>query len=230
MKAFIEWAVDSMAYFNWQIFSWCLKQPLLFRVIPAKVYLCGFEHLNILHTHMLCMFYFITDGYQNSRFCSFASIIRRDYETSLHLHQRSLIGQHRLRISPKPVHLVESGPHFIKGFSLQFKWWKCCFTLTLIPIQWSLKKLFMARQLCCHGMCKNLWSDGRLWNYSKAKFPSNSNCGQKIFSETCTTVGTVADQSLREGGHDSAEIRRPVIQSPVQSPILYDKVIYGCWI
>ena len=25
-------------------------------------------------------------------------------------------------------------------FSLQFKWWKFCFTLTLIPIQWSLKK------------------------------------------------------------------------------------------
>ena len=43
----------------------------------------------------------------------------------------------------------------------------------------------MARQLCCRGMCKNLLrSDGQQRNYSKAKFPSNLNCGQKIVSET----------------------------------------------
>ena len=46
-------------------------------------------------------------------------------------------------------------------------------------------RLYMARQLCCCGMCKNLlWSDGQQRNYSKPKFPSNSNCGQKIVSET----------------------------------------------
>ena len=45
--------------------------------------------------------------------------------------------------------------------------------------------LYMARQLFCCGMCKNLLqSDGQQWNYSKAKFPSNFNCGQKIISET----------------------------------------------
>ena len=37
----------------------------------------------------------------------------------------------------------------------------------------------------CRGMCKNLLrSDGQQRNYSKAKFPSNLNCGQKIVSET----------------------------------------------
>ena len=43
----------------------------------------------------------------------------------------------------------------------------------------------MARQLCCRDMCKNLLrSDGQQQNYSKAKFLSNLNCGQKIVSET----------------------------------------------
>ena len=43
----------------------------------------------------------------------------------------------------------------------------------------------MARQVCCHAMCKNLsGSDGRQWNYSKATFPANFNCAQKIVSET----------------------------------------------
>ena len=46
-------------------------------------------------------------------------------------------------------------------------------------------RLYMARRLCCCGMCKNLlWSDGQQRNYSKPKFPSNLNCGQKIVSET----------------------------------------------
>ena len=47
------------------------------------------------------------------------------------------------------------------------------------------KILYMARQLCCRGMCKILLrSDGQQRNYGKAKFPSNLNCGQKNVSET----------------------------------------------
>ena len=47
------------------------------------------------------------------------------------------------------------------------------------------KILYMARQLCCRGMCKNLLrSDGQQRSYGKAKFPSNLNCGQKTVSET----------------------------------------------
>ena len=46
------------------------------------------------------------------------------------------------------------------------------------------KILYMARQLCCHGMCKNsLQFDGQQRNYTKVKFPLNSNCGQKIISK-----------------------------------------------
>ena len=42
----------------------------------------------------------------------------------------------------------------------------------------------MTRQLCCRDMYKILfWSDGQQPNYSKAKFPSNLNCGQNFFSE-----------------------------------------------
>ena len=44
--------------------------------------------------------------------------------------------------------------------------------------------LYMARQLCCRGMCKKLLRPGRQqWNYSKANFPSNLNCGQNAVSE-----------------------------------------------
>ena len=40
--------------------------------------------------------------------------------------------------------------------------------------------LYMVRQLCCRGMCKNfLRSYGQQWNYDKAKFPSHLNCQQK---------------------------------------------------
>ena len=47
------------------------------------------------------------------------------------------------------------------------------------------KILYMARQLCCRGMCKNLLrSDGQQRSYGKAKFPSYLNCGQKTVSET----------------------------------------------
>ena len=83
--------------FNRRIFSWRPEQPLLFRVILAKVYLCGFCHLNTLHTHTQCMFYFITDGYQNSIFSNIASIPSQDYEKSHRLKRRPLIGQPSLR-------------------------------------------------------------------------------------------------------------------------------------
>ena len=44
--------------------------------------------------------------------------------------------------------------------------------------------LYVARQPCCGGMCKTLlWFNGQQRSYSKAKFPSNLNCG-KIVSET----------------------------------------------
>ena len=47
------------------------------------------------------------------------------------------------------------------------------------------KILYMARQLCCRGMCKYLLrSDGQQRSYGKAKFPSYLNCGQKTVSET----------------------------------------------
>ena len=49
----------------------------------------------------------------------------------------------------------------------------------------AYKMLYMAWQLCCRGMCKYLLrSDFQQRNYSKAKFPSNLNCRQKIVSET----------------------------------------------
>ena len=45
----------------------------------------------------------------------------------------------------------------------------------------ATKFLYMARQPCCRGMCKNLLRcDCQQRNYSKGKFPSNLNCGQKI--------------------------------------------------
>ena len=38
--------------------------------------------------------------------------------------------------------------------------------------------------MCCRGICKNLLrSDGQQRNYSKAKFPSNLNCGQNSLVE-----------------------------------------------
>ena len=83
--------------FNRRIFSWRPEQPLLLRSFLQKVYLCGFDNLNMLHTHTLYMFYFITDGYQNSIFCNIASIQSRDYDKSHRLKQRSLIGQPSLR-------------------------------------------------------------------------------------------------------------------------------------
>ena len=63
----------------------------------CKKYLCGFEHRNTLHTRMLCMFYFITDCYQNLMYYWFASIPRRDHEKSHLLKQLLLTSQPSLR-------------------------------------------------------------------------------------------------------------------------------------
>ena len=80
-------------------------------------------------------------------------------------------------------HIYVSGPghHFTNGFSVAFQIrWKFRFTLISNLIEWSLKKLYIVRQLCCRGMCRNLSrSDGQQRNNSKAKFPSNLNYGQK---------------------------------------------------
>ena len=83
------------------------------------------------------------------------------------------------------VHLVQ-GPISLTVFPSQFQ-----FDGNFVSLSsrfWysdHYKILYMARQLCCRGMCKNLlWSDSQQRNYSKAKFPSNWNCRQKIVSET----------------------------------------------
>ena len=80
--------------------------------------------------------------------------------------------------------LPGSGAHFTNVFSIAFQIrWKLCFTLTSILKQWSLQILYMARQLCCRGMCKNLLrSDGQQRRHGKAKFPSNLIYGQKTVS------------------------------------------------
>ena len=74
------------------------------------------------------------------------------------------------------------GARFTNGFSISIQIRrKFRFTLTSVSTQWSLHKiLYMARHLCCRGMCKIfLPSDGQQRSYGKAKFPSNLNCGQK---------------------------------------------------
>ena len=54
------------------------------------------------------------------------------------------------------------------------------------------KILYMARQLSCRGMCKNLLrSDRQQRNYGKAKFPSNLYCGLKNVCETGPGNGLV---------------------------------------
>ena len=81
LKTFVESAEYSMALQQISIDEY-FRGFLSNQVILAKVYLCGFDHLNTLHTHTLPvrMFYFITDGYQNSIFCNITSIPSRDYE------------------------------------------------------------------------------------------------------------------------------------------------------
>ena len=71
------------------------------------------------------------------------------------------------------------GPFNRCFFPSQFKC-NVNFILLLPPY----KHLCMEWQLCCHGICKNLLrSSGQQWNYSKAKFPWNLNCEQKVVSE-----------------------------------------------
>ena len=81
---------------------------------------------------------------------------------------------------------VAQGPVSLTVFPSQFK-----FDGNFVSISPRLhyrdryKILYMARQLCCRGMCKNLLrSDGQQRSYGKAKFPSCLNCGLKTVSET----------------------------------------------
>ena len=89
--------------------------------------------------------------------------------------------------------------HWLKWISKLFYWWFSCDTadihrdqgpisLTFFPSQfifdgnfvsllpwfsqsYHYKILYMAQQLCCRGMCKNLLRYyGQQWNYSKVKF------------------------------------------------------------
>ena len=82
--------------------------------------------------------------------------------------------------------IIEQGPISLTVFPSQFKFNGNFVALS--PRFWysdRYKILYMAWQLCCHGMCKTLLrSDGQQRNYSQAKFPSNFNCGQKIVGET----------------------------------------------
>ena len=89
-----QWRCNKFQSTNIFMASWA---TIVVWVILAKVYLCGFDHLNTLHTHTLCMFYFITDGYQNTIFCNIASIPSRVYEKSHRLKRWSLIGQPSIR-------------------------------------------------------------------------------------------------------------------------------------
>ena len=83
------------------------------------------------------------------------------------------------------------GPVSLTVFPSQFK-----FDGNLVSLSPRLhyhdryKILYMARQLCCRGMCKNLLrSDGQQRSYGKAKFPSYLNCGLKTVSETGPRTG-----------------------------------------
>ena len=104
------------------------QDDMVVQSILVKVYLWGFEPLNTLHT--LRKFYFSTDGYQNSTFCSLASISRRNYEKSHRLKQRSLIGQLSLRavVSVWPNRRLERSPIARYRVSAKGKF----------PLQWKL--------------------------------------------------------------------------------------------
>ena len=80
--------------------------------------------------------------------------------------------------------IVVLGPVTLTFFPLHFKF----HVVSLSSRFWCrdrYKILCMTRQLWCRGMCK-IWLRCNVQqpNYSKAKFPSNLNCGQKIVSET----------------------------------------------
>ena len=105
--------------FNRQIFSWRPEQELLLRSIPQKFINVDLNILTCcLHTPRW-MFYFITNGCQNSMFCNIASIPRRNYEKSYRLKQWSLIGPVFGRPCPKPVRLAESMVGTVADRSLQ---------------------------------------------------------------------------------------------------------------
>ena len=78
------------------------------------------------------------------------------------------------------------GPVSLTVFTSQFKFDGNFVSLSpRLHYRDRYKILYMARQLCCRGMCKNLLrSDGQQRSYGKAKFPSYLNCGQKNVSET----------------------------------------------
>ena len=84
-----------------------------------------------------------------------------------------------------PLGTEGSGPHFTNGFSIAIQI-RLKFSLTLISIliQWSLQNFVHDTAVLSWHVKKLLRSDGQQRNYSKAKFPSNLNCGQKIVSET----------------------------------------------
>ena len=83
------------------------------------------------------------------------------------------------------------GPVSITVFPSQFKFDRNFVSLSpRLEYRDSYNILYMARQLCCRGMCKTLLrSNGQLRSYGKAKFPSYLNCGQKNVSERNRKIG-----------------------------------------
>ena len=79
-----------------------------------------------------------------------------------------------------------TGPRFTNGFSIAIQIrGKFHFILISILIQLSLQIFVHGRTAVLSWHVQNLLrSDGQQQNYSKGKFPSNLNCGQKIVSET----------------------------------------------
>ena len=85
----------------------------------------------------------------------------------------------------------DQGPISLRVFPSQFKFNRN-FVLLSPRFQQSdcYKILYITQKHCFRGMCKNLLrSDGKQWNYSEAKFPSNGSCEQKVIIETgpCVT-------------------------------------------
>ena len=72
----------------------------------------------------------------------------------------------------------------VLSLTLDLIQWKFRFTLTSILIQWLLQNFVNGTTAVLSWHVQNLLrSDGQHRNYSKARFPSKLNCGQKIFSE-----------------------------------------------
>ena len=96
----------------------------------------------------------------------------------------------RIWILPGP------GAHFTNNFSNKIQmWWKLYFTLIRILTKWSPQNGVHDTTtvlLWAPDMCKNLLrSDDQQWNYSKAKFPSNLNCMQKLLLKRAPDPGRV---------------------------------------